>query len=384
MRKLLSVAAAIMLSIPLTAQGPFSQSGRPGGQAAVPLEFGTDFDYFFENREFDAFKSTYYGIDGLLPLESRTIHGLVLTPSVGFSLFRGPVRHRLSMGLDIRRNMGSGPVSWQALEELTVNYDARVRLPGGGFFEGVLGVFPNRFREGEYGDAFFAPSTLFSDRNMDGLLLKYRARRFYAELGADWMGMKTETGRERFMIVSAGNWKPLGWLDAGWAGTFYHYAGSETVHGVVDNNLLGLYARVNLAKTAGLQELSLKLSGLFTYQWDRKAEPAQSFPMGFEARTVVRNWNVYAANTLYCGDNLQYLYDHTDSGGFLYGNNLYFGEPFYQCSLWDRVEVGWEPRIAEFISLSVKFQFHFSDGGFLGWVQRLGFVFNLDRMRHHM
>ncbi len=383
MRKLPLVAAVLMLSVPLHAQGPFFRFGRTGSGEGVSFEYGTDFEYFFENREFDAYLSRYSGPEVPLPLESCTVHGLVLTPSVGFSLFQGAsANHRLALGLDIRRNMGSGPVTWQALEELTVHYDAHVTLPDGSMFEGVLGVFPNRFREGEYGNAFFSPVTLFSDRNMDGLLLKYRAQRFRAEIGADWMGMKTESSRERFMIVSAGNWKPLGWLDAGWAGTFYHYAGSETVHGVVDNNLLGLYARVNLAGRTGLQELSLKLSGLFSYQWDRKAEASQSFPMGVEALAVVRSHDVYLSNCSYAGDNLQYLYGHTDSGGFAYGNSLYFGDPFYQCRFWDRVELGWEPDISDFISLNVNFQFHFGEGGFLGWMQRLGFVFDLDRIRH--
>ena len=368
MRKLLYAAAAALLSLPLHLQGQ-----------SVRFRYGTDFDYFFENREFDAMRNTYYGKESLLPVESCTYNSLVLTPKVGFSMSSGPIRHRLTLGLDIRKDMGSGPVSRKTLDELVVNYNGRAELPDGSMFEAVLGVIPNYFREGEYGNAFFSRYTLFNDRNMDGLLLKYRARRFYGEIGADWIGMKTATSRERFMIVSAGNWKALDWLDAGWSGTFYHYASSETVHGVVDNNLVGLYARADFAHRTGLQELSFKLCGLFTYQWDRKAEPSQSFPMGFESTAVVRKWNVYLANCAYVGDNLQYLYSHADSGGFLYGSALYFGDPFYQCPFWDKVAIGWEPRIGKFISLKIDFEFHFSDGGFLGWTQRLGFTFRLDK-----
>ena len=370
MRKLL-FAAAVLLFLPLHLQGQ-----------SASFRYGTDFDYFFENREFDAIRNTYYGQDGLLPVESCTFNSLVLTPSIGLSMPQSPtVRHRLTLGIDIRRDMGSGAVSRKTLDELVVYYDARAKLGDGSSFKAVLGTFPARFREGEYGTAFFSRNTLFNDRNMDGLLLKYRTPRFYGELGADWIGMKTQTGRERFMIVSAGNWKPLDWLDAGWSGTFYHYASSETVHGVVDNNLVGLYVRANFARNTGLQELSLKLGGLFTYQWDRKFEPSQSFPMGFESMAVVRKWNVYLSNCSYVGDNLQYLYSHTDAGGFQYGSALYFGDPFYQCPFWDKVELGWEPRISDLISLKIDFQFHFSDRGFLGWMQHLGFSFNLDKKR---
>ena len=371
MRKLLYVAAAALFSLPVCLQGQ-----------SVSFRYGTDFDYFFENREFDALRNTYYGKDGLLPVESCTCNSLVLTPTIGLVMSQGPsVRHRLSLGIDIRRDMGSGAVSRKTLDELVVYYDALAKLGDGSSFKAMLGTFPNRLREGEYGNAHFSRYTLFNDRNMDGLLLKYRAERFYGELAADWIGMKTQTGRERFMIVSAGNWKLMDWLDAGWSGTFYHYASSETVHGVVDNNLAGLYVRANFAQQTGLQELSLKLSGLFTYQWDRKFEPSQSFPKGFETMAVVRKWNVYLSNCSYVGDNLQYLYSHTDAGGFQYGSALYFGDPFYQCPFWDRVAIGWEPRIGDFISLKIDFEFHFSDAGFLGWTQRLGFALNLDKKR---
>lgn len=371
MRKLLFAAAVALFFLPMYSQGQ-----------SASFRYGTDFEYFFENREFDALRNTYYGQAGLLPLESCTYNSLVLTPGIGLSLPQSStVRHRISLGVDIRKDMGSGAVSRRTIDELVVNYYGRAKLGEGRLFEAVLGVIPNRFREGEYGNAFFSRRSLFYDRNMDGLLLKYRAERFYGEIGADWIGMKTTDSRERFMIVSAGNWKPLDWLDAGWSGTFYHYASSETVHGVVDNNLVGLYVRANLAKKTGFQELSLKLSGLFTYQWDRKFEPSQSFPRGFESMATVRKWNVYLANNTYIGDNLQYLYSHTDAGGFQYGSALYFGDPFYQCHFWDRVALGWEPRISSFISLKIDFEFHFSDGGFLGWTQRLGFSINLDKKR---
>ena len=365
------------------AQGPFYHFGHSENNSKVILEYGAYLDYYFENQEHDAFLSTYYSKEGLLPIESCTDHAMVVTPSIGFSLYQGPsVNHRLNIGLDLRRDMGAGPINWQAIDELTAHYDGHVRLGNGAMFEGILGVFPRHYSEGEYGGAFFDSFIFFNDRNMDGTLLKYKAQKFYAELGADWMGRKTENGRERFMILSAGNWQPLGWLDIGWAGTFYHYASSEMVHGVVDNDLIEPYARVDFGKMTGFQELSFKLGGLFSYQWDRVAEASQSFPMGFETIAVARKRNVYLANITYAGDNLQYLYHHTDAGGFKYGTDLYFGDPFYQCKFWDMIEVGWQPEISEYISLNINFQFDFSDGGFLGWKQQLSFIFDLDRIRH--
>lgn len=383
MKKVLSLMMAALLPLALMAQGPFNHFGHSDQKGKVSLEYGAYFDYYFENQEHDAFLSTYYAKEGLLPIESGTDHAMVLTPSIGFSIYQGPsVHHRLNLGLDLLRNMGAGPLNWQVIDELTFHYDGHVRLGNGAMFEGILGVFPHHYREGEYGDAFFDSFLLFNDRNMDGILLKYKARKFYAELGADWMGRKDGTRRERFMIISAGNWQPLDWLDMGWSGTFYHYASSEVVHGVVDNDLLEPYVRVDLGEKIGFQDLSFKLGGLFSYQWDRVAEASQSFPMGFETVSVARKWNVYLANTTYAGDNLQYLYHHTDAGGIMYGTDLYFGDPFYQCRFFDVVEVGWEPDINDYMSLNINFQFDFSDGGFLGWKQQLCLIFDLDRIRH--
>ena len=365
MKKLLTIISLALL--PLAAKAQLRSN-------PVQFEYDTYYEYFFENREFNTSVES--------PTESSTINGLVLTPSVGLSFFDGKnVNHRLTLGLDIRKDMGSGR-GRRYLDEVTAHYDGHALLKDGSLFEGIIGVFPRHFCEGEYGQAFFSDSTLFADRNLEGALLKYRSHKFYSELGADWMGQKDSLRKERFMILCSLQWNPLDWLQLGFAGTFYHYAGSVVAPGVVDNNLINPYVKFDLAKGTGLSEFSLKLGMLGSYQWDRKREQSQSLMAGFEAILKARFRSLSFSNNFFMGDGFQYLYEGCDLAGNKYGNMLYFGNRFYGCGLYDFACLAWTPRIGRSISLGLKARFHFCEQGYLGNTQTLSFIFDLDRLRH--
>ena len=349
-------------------------------QNHVQLEYDAYYEYFFENREFD------YKVEG--PVQSSTINAMSFTPTVGLSLYQDRnVHHRLSLGVDVRKDMGSGR-GRRYLDEVTAHYDGHVALRNGSLFEGIIGVFPRHFSEGEYGRIFFSDSTRFVDRNLEGVLLKYKASKLYAELGADWMGQKDTARKERFMIFTSALWKPRSWLQLGLSGTFYHYAGSVLAPGVVDHNLIEPFVRFDLARQTGMQELSLKLGIPGTYQWDRKREAQQTVKAGTEAVFCARKWNLSISNSFFRGEGFQYLYSGNDLGGNKYGNNLYFGSAFYGFGLYDMAEFAWTPRLGRSLSLAIRARFHFKadanfdNFGFIGNTQTLSFIFDLDRVRH--
>jgi hypothetical protein len=168
MKKLISISAAVVLGFCAYAQSP-----KP--------EYNLYYEYYFENREFD------YKVDA--PVYSGTINAVAFSPSAGLSFMQGDdIHHRLSLGIDIRRDMGGRNKRY--MDELTVYYDGHAHLKNGAMFEGIIGIFPRRFSEGEYSRAFFSDSLRFTDRNLEGALLKYKTKDFYAELGADWMGRR--------------------------------------------------------------------------------------------------------------------------------------------------------------------------------------------------
>lgn len=370
MKKFLIASTLLLLSLPFCASAQLPHSDKK--PSPVKFEYDVDFLFHFNNREFA------YSDDRITP--SMTINSVVLTPSVGLSVAQGQkANHSLMLGVDMVRDMGSGQQT-NVFREMTIYYDAHVNL-NKGVFEAVAGVFPRRYMEGDYSEAFYSDSLKFYDRNLDGLILKYRASRFYAELGCDWMGQFGHDRKERFEIFTAGRWDATSWFALGWSASMYHYAGSEVAPGVVDNHKVNPYVLFDLATFTGIQELSIKAGPMVTYQRDRERDRKPVFPTGGEAVVTLRNWNVYLQNTSYFGDNLLHYYNDYDLGGTKYGNNVYRGQPFY-TGFYDRIDLGWNPRITDWFGLKLAARMHFSKEGFLGWQQVLSLTFDLDALRN--
>ena len=357
----------LCLLLALAALPAFAQGGRD----RFSWEYGTDFQFYFDNREFA------YSQDAITP--SMTVASVVLTPMVGFSVrqSRG-VEHRLMAGLENAHDLGSQ--NWRDLpREAIIYYDAHVRARRGSF-AGVAGIFPRRFLEGEYSEAFFSDSLRFADRNLEGVLLKWASPRFNAELGCDWMGQAGYARKERFQVITWGSWQAHRRVYLGWTGSFYHYAGSEIAPGVVDNHLLEPWAKADIIRRTARQELSLKAGLLLGYQCDRVRSSEPVFPLGGEVTLTCRVKSVSLQNNVYFGQDLQPFYDRLDLGGAKYGHDLYFGAPFY-TAFYDRVELAWTPALTRYLDLRLAARAHFSAEGFLGWQQCFSLLFNFDALR---
>lgn len=385
----------IMLCLPLAAGAqilsPFGELFGLDRQSVSPREssdeiefdYDIDFNYLFDNREFN------YGGRDLT--RSCTIHGARLTPWAGVRIAQNRrLTHRVMLGADIMRNMGEastvhiqedpGYQNWKLFKELLFYYNASYRT-GDGIFSATAGAFPRTMSEGEYSEAFRSDSLRFFDPNVEGMLFSYRTRSLYAEVGCDWMGRKGDLVRERFQIFSAASWQPFEGLTLGFAASMYHFAGCVEIPGVVDNALIQPYVRYDAGPLIGIQELSLKAGGLFSYQRDRIADPDPIFSNGAEMVFRLRHWNVCLQNTVYGGNDMMPYYDK-GRGGFKFGPDLYFGSPFYRETFYDKLEAFWQPHIADFLDLRVSAEFHFLGEGFNGCQQKLALVFDLDALRH--
>ncbi len=325
------------------------------------------FQYYFDNREYDA--SEPY----LLP--SGTTHAAVLTPTLSAQWRPSRrVRHSLTLGADLQHDMGAG--TWAGtFREGILYYDARVRGENG-VFEGVAGIYPRTLMNSYFSEAFFSDLNRFTDRNYEGVLLKWTACRFRTETALDWLGQRGYDRKERFQIISAGTWQVARVLSLGWALDYYHYAGSELAPGVVDHGLLEPWLKLDLAPGTEWQEISLRAGALLSYQWDRRRADRPSTPGGAEVTATLRRWNVTVQNNAYFGGDLLPLYDGVDLAGHPYGEQLYFGHRFY-FGFYDRTLVCWEPRIARSVRLRIGARIHFTSNGFMGWQQTAGLRFDL-------
>ena len=378
MRKSLFVLSLflLLLSFPALAQQTDSLV-RP------PLKFiyDVDFEYRLDNAEYDYSKGYYES--------SSTLHALRLIPGLGLRIDQNEkLRHTLYASLNFYHNFGEpGFDILKLVNAANIYYRVDAQL-GKGQFSGIAGWFPRNFMEGEYIGAFFSTRNVFEDNSLEGLFLKYRTPILYAELGLDWLGLQKGASRERFRILTAGEYKfPYG-LSACWAGSFYHFACSETANNVVDNNMLHLYAKWAPAGTP-LQQLDVTLGAVATYQWDRSARDSRTFPFGFQSDQRARMWDAGLRNSFYLGEDLMPFFGVTDFGA-PYARDLYFGEIFYHThiqgfSVYDRLEAFYEPHIFPWLDLKVAIVLHFGNptrlyGAFRGWQQMLGLRFNLDKL----
>lgn len=330
---------------------------------AQDFVWNANFDFRFDNRE--------YGDKNEMISPAQTLFGAHLSPEVGIGWQNG---HSLMTGLTLPADMGSssfmGRPEWLAY----YNYSTkRVNL--------MAGLIPRSKMIGDYSNAFFSDSTRFNDRVLDGVLLQYKNDNHYIEFGCDWCGKTSDIQRERFMLMLAGRaWK--GYSYAGYAFTMFHYAGSKTVRGVVDNALGSIYMGIDLAEVWYYDLLYAQVAYIQGYHNDRKWVGTPVFPGGFEVEICAEKYDVGVKNTLYKGKNLMPYYDspHADSEGNPYGNSLYLGDPFYrtgQSGIYNRLELYYQPKLRGGVRLKMSSVHHF-DGNRWGWQQVIGLSIYID------
>ena len=390
----LASAAVLFVNIAMTAVA--AGHGRqplpePAPENSGPAEFSprprfvydVGFEFNFDNRE--------YGGGEYSP--SMTVLGARLTPSVGIRMDASPASvHSLMLGIDVMKDFGSDARTEDLFRELTFYYKwekdfSRTRMTL------TAGIFPRSEMRGSYSTAFFSDYVRFYDPNLEGLILKFRRPSAHYELGCDWMGQYGDTRRERFMIFAGGEAALADrLLLLGYTGYMYHYAGSREVWGVVDNILLNPYIGLDLAEKTGLQTLHFQLGWLQSMQNDRRNIGRYTFPSGGEFLVRLGKWNVSVENRLFYGCDMMPYYDSADAAGHVYADGLYFGDPFYHLGrggvdmgLYDRLEICYGPRIADFLRLQVSAVMHFHGSGFSGWQQIVSLVFDLpDRKSSRM
>ena len=364
------------------------RTGKPGVRLAWDALFRLNFD----NMEYDP-----------SPIASSgTIFGARLTPAIGIDGFaRNGSKHRLMLGIDIMKDFGRSPIPEYMAGGATSETDAtqnNLRLFGELVFyyrfsaifgktdlSLTAGIFPKSLSGAEdYPRSFFSDRSRFYDNNYEGLLISFTRPRAYYEAGCDWIGMYGTDRRERFMIFSRGRAEVLPWMSLGYYAYMYHFAGCDNVWGVVDNILLNPYAEFSAAWKLPLQMFRMRLGLLASGQNDRRMSGKYTFPMGGEWTFEIRKWNAGLRHDMFVGKNMMPYYTNADGGGFLYADRLYFGDPFYRMGsdfgVYNRIEVYWEPHLADFVDLRIGLSGHFHEK-YSGFQQQVGLVFGVERMR---
>ncbi|MCQ2157577.1 MAG: hypothetical protein MJY53_04200 [Bacteroidales bacterium] len=341
---------------------------------AQKFDYDVNFKYLFNNGS--------YGMSKDMFEQSTMINSAVLTPWLGLKLDNSEdVTHRIMIGLDLRKDLGV-KTKFDSATEILFYYNLEAKTDDGTFFA-IVGAFPRTFSEGFYDHAFFSDHNLFNDRFFDGFYLKYRTRKFYAELGADMLSLKQTNERMRFQAMTAGDWNFAGPLSFGWGGRFYYFGESELAPNTVLYGMVNPY--IKYSPKIGLDRFDLLFGWIQTYQHDLGFGDVE-MPGGASLVQHISNWGLGVENTFYFGNDLMPFYSYSYNDDF-YAGNLYFAKAFYhtrinEFSFYDRAEIYYSRDIASWVNVKLAFDFHFANptkslSFFRGWQQVLSLTFNL-------
>ena len=388
------IAALIVGSILYTATIQSLCAQETSSDKKVKFVYNAVFDFNFDNREFDPGKEEL--------ASSGTIFGARLTPSAGIEIKSGSSTHRLMAGIDVMKDFGRSPVlrdgapdndihleNSRLLREVTMYYSVTSTI-GNWQLRGFAGILPRYLTTGDYSKAFFSDSLVFYDNNLEGALIQATGKSTAIEVVFDWNGKYGIGRREQFSAFGHLTHSFARIMQGGLYAKYHHYANTATYGSVVGDAPLMPLVQENFGTMAGIQELSAKIALYCGLQNDRRdKENGNKGRTGTELTLKAMKWNIGIDNTLYIGQGLMPLYSRIDDGGYRYGNSLYTGSPMYRLDASDeasrkwktynRLEVFYQPHIADFIDLRLSVIAHFP-GSFAGTQQQLSLLFNLDRL----
>lgn len=406
-RSLIIASLAVFTAVSTSSAQSFffgqSQQGRQADEKKVEFDYDIDFQYYFDNREFKFSQDIF--------ASSKVYNKARISPSFGIRAEQNRnITHLLMVGVDLTKNLGENPngesIYYEEEDAETLRnakhfkdifyyYNLQARTWGGNL-DLFAGIFPRNVMEGEYSRVFFSDVTKVIDPDLEGLFVKFRSPRLYAEAGSDWLGYRDFDRHERYMVFTAGSYSILDWLSAGWAATYIHVGDSYIFKCDAHDAIVNPYVKADFGKMTGLQELSVKAGGLVSMQIDRTLETEPYYPVAAESVITVRNWNAGIENTFFFGDNMMpyrssFYTDALDTSYFT--DLLYLGDPFYFthrgfASGYDRLELFYEPKISDGLSLRLSAVGHciFPSsevvGSFLGWQAKASVIFDLDLLRH--
>lgn len=321
---------------------------------AQDILWNADFDFRFDNRE--------YGDPSKMIAPSETLFGANMRPEIGLGWGYG---HSLMLGTTLPADMGSE--KFMGTPELLAYY-----AYDGEKFSASLGLFPRKRLRGRYSYAFFSDSYRFYKPTIEGMLIQYGDTDWFVELGCDWNGLRSKTRREMFTIIFAGEARK-GFSYAGYTATLHHHASSDSARGVVDNGLADIYVGLDLSSIWYGVELSFQAGWIQSYQNDRLHIGSPVMPGGYELEIKMKRNDLGLIDTFYKGEDLMPYWSlpYEDGAGGIYGENLYFGDPFYRVGdkgFYNRFELYWEPELNEGVNLRISSVHHF-DGNHWGWQQ---------------
>lgn len=326
------------------------------GASAQEVFIGADFDTRFDNRE-----HSDCNID-----DSHTFFSMRLTPKAGVIWSE---KNRLVVAVDLLQDFGDKEHKFLSKVDPQIYYQFNSKTA-----QAVAGIFPRSLLLARYDPFFLGSAYSFYNNRIQGLAAHYKSQTgSFIEFAIDWEGMRSYQTREKFRILSGGEYKGRHWY-GGYVMTLLHYAktdNTELDEGVVDHILLNPYVGY---RYEGAYTFDARLGYLQSLQRDRRTEEGWKAPKGGRLALSVSRWGVCLLNELYVGENMLPFWD-------IYGTGLYASGPFYATpkKIYNQTAVTYNRRFFNnTVGVSAGFYFHY-DGVGLGLQQILKVSVNLQK-----
>jgi hypothetical protein len=267
---------------------------------------------FFDNTEFS----------NCLVQTSQTMAGVHFAPETGL---RWNQKHRISVGTDLMYEFGSDKII--DYSDPIVYYEYT-----GNPFRFYMGAIPRQFVLDKYPRMFFQDSIRNYRPVITGLLWEYRQEENSAGIWLDWTGRQTHTQHEAFFMGWSGKYN-LHVLYAQHFGYMFHLASvkqpviPEAVH---DNGLVLTSLGIDLAAISDFNQLEVNAGWTVGLDRDRGVN-LWNKQQGFLSEVKIEYRGLGLFNTYYKGESQQVFYGE-------HGNNLYWGDPVYRSSEYDRLD----------------------------------------------
>ncbi len=312
---------------------------------------------FFDNNEFS----------GSQLRSSQTMAGIRVMPEVGLGWGE---KNRIFVGADLMREFGSdklvdysGLIAYYEYLPITRGYrDVRaidvpvppVEVESEGKVRFYMGSFPRKMVLEKYPRMFIQDSIWNYRPLMTGIFLEKRSNKYFINAWLDWTGRQTKETNEAFFVGLSGRYN-LHLFYGQFFGYMYHFAAKKdpvVSEGLHDNGLVWASLGIDLRRKGlyNFGKLEANVGWTAGVERDRSIGKFHA-PQGFLSEIKVEYKAVGLFNTYYKGGRQQVFYgDH--------GNKVYWGDPFYRSTEYNRADFYVNFIKTDVVSLKFTYSLH--------------------------
>jgi hypothetical protein len=291
---------------------------------------------------FSFFDNTEFGSSAVqIP---QTMSGIHFLPELGLSWDSA---HSVNIGFDALHEFGSSrsvdyfyPTAYYAFDKKPYKF--------------YMGSFPRKYAIEKYPRIFFQDSIYYYRPNINGLFWERRHNLDYINVWLDWTSRQSLTRHEAFFMGFSGRYN-FGVLYGQHFGYMFHFAGTmdpastEALH---DNGMFLTSVGIDLYKKTFFDILETNAGWVVGLDRSRTVQSGWIVEKGFLMETKLEYKGIGIFNSFYKGHGqMNFYHDH--------GNDLYWGDPVYRASTYNRSDLFVNFIRNRFVNVKLIYSLHF-------------------------